>query len=151
MKVKDIMTKEVVTIKGDDTVKVAAKMLNEMNFSGLPVVDENNKIQGIITEGDLLRRMASINGPSYIHVLGGNFPFESKKDFLERLNKSIGYLVKEVMTKDVITISKDAEIQEVATLMVKEKIKRIPVVDNEKKIIGIISRKDILKHLFDAD
>lgn len=150
MKVKDIMTKEVVTIKEDDTVKDAARILNDMNLSGLPVVDVDNKIKGIITDGDLLRRVSTINGPSYVQLLGGGFPLESKKDFLERLNKSIGYLVKEMMTKDVIIISENAGIEEAATLMVSKKIKRIPVADDKKKLIGIISRKDIMKHLFDS-
>lgn len=149
MKVKDIMTKEVVTIKEDDTVETAANILNEKGLSGLPVVDDNNLVKGIITEGDLMRRISKIDGPSYIEVLGGIFPLESKSDFFDRLKKSMGYLVKDMMTKDVIITSEDAELEDVATLMVKKKVKRIPVVDDKGRLIGIISRKDIMEHLFD--
>ena len=149
MKSKDIMTKEVVTIKEDDTVEVAARLLNEKGISGLPVVDEDNKVKGIITEGDLIRRVAKINAPSYIEILGAILPLERKKDFIDKINRYMGYLVKDMMTKDVITISEDAAIEEIATLMVNEKIKRIPVVDNEKRLVGIISRRDIMKILFD--
>lgn len=149
MKVKDIMTKEVVTVKEDDTVETAANILNDKGLSGLPVVDDDNLIKGIITEGDLMRRISKIDGPSYIEVLGGIFPLESKSDFFDRLKKSMGYLVKDMMTKNLITISEEAELEDVATLMVKKKVKRIPVVDDKGRLIGIISRKDIMEHLFD--
>lgn len=151
MKVIDIMTKEVVTVKENDTVEVAAKILIDKNLSGLPVVDENNRIKGIITEGDLIRRIAKISGPSSIEILGGVLPLESKKKFIDRVNTHMGYLVKDMMTKDVITTTEDVNIEEIATLMVKEKIKRIPVVDDEKNMIGIISRRDIMKYLFNPD
>ncbi|NLY44662.1 MAG: CBS domain-containing protein [Tissierella sp.] len=149
MKAKDIMTKEIITIKEEDTVEVAAGILNEKGISGLPVVDEDHRLKGIITEGDLIRRVAKISGPSTIEILGGILPLERKKDFIDKINRYMGYLVKDMMTKDVITISEDTEIEEIATLMVKEKIKRIPVVDGEKRLIGIISRRDIMKNLFD--
>lgn len=151
MKVKDIMTKEVVVVKEEDRIQTAANLLNEKGFSGLPVVDEDNRVKGIITEGDLIRRVSRISGPSYVEILGGIFPLESKNDLMDKINKSMGYLVKDMMSKDPITIKEDMEIEEAATLMVKEKIKRIPVVDDEKKLIGIISRRDILKNLFDPD
>ncbi len=151
MKVIDIMTKEVVTVKENDTVEVAAKILIDKNLSGLPVVDENNRIKGIITEGDLIRRIAKISGPSSIEILGGVLPLESKKKFIDRVNTHMGYLVKDMMTKDVITTTEDVNIEEIATLMVKEKIKRIPVVDDGKNMIGIISRRDIMKYLFNPD
>lgn len=151
MKVKDIMTREVVTIREDDTVQIAAKILTEMGFSGLPVIGEDNKVKGIITEGDLIRRVAKISGPSSIEILGGILPLERKRDFLDKVNKSMGYLVKDMMTKDVTTISPDVAIEEIATLMIREKIRRIPVVDEGKRLIGIVSRKDILKNLFDPD
>ena len=151
MKAKDLMTRDVITIKEEDTIEVAARILNEKGFSGLPVVDGNNKIIGIITEGDLIRRIAKIDGPSSIEILGGILPLESKKVFRERINRHLGYLVKDMMTKNVFTISGDVGIEEIATLMVREKISRIPIVDDEKRLIGIISRKDIMRNLFELD
>lgn len=82
MKIKDIMTREVVTVGEEDTVETAANLLNEKGLSGLPVVDENNLLKGIITEGDLMRRISRIDGPSYIEILGGIFPLESKSNLL---------------------------------------------------------------------
>lgn len=149
MKAKDIMTKEVVTIKEEDTIEDAARLLNKNGISGLPVVDEDNLVKGIITEGDLIRRVSKISAPSYIEILGGYIPLERKKDYIDKLNRYMGYLVKDMMSKDVITLSEDAEIEEIATLMVQKKIKRIPIVNDGKRLIGIISRKDIMKMLFD--
>ena len=139
------------TIKEEDTIEVAARILNEKGISGLPVVDEDNKIKGIITEGDLIRRIAKIDGPSSIEILGGILPLESKKVFRERINRHLGYLVKDMMTKEVFAISEDVGIEEIATLMVREKISRVPIVDDEKRLIGIISRRDIMKNLFELD
>ena len=111
MKAKDLMTKEVITIKEEDTIEMAAKILNEKGISGLPVVDEDNEIKGIITEGDLIRRIAKIDGPSSIEILGGILPLERKKDFRDRINRYLGYLVKDMMTQDVINIPQDTAIE----------------------------------------
>lgn len=63
----------------------------------------------------------------------------------------MGYLVKDMMTEDLVTISQDASLEDAATLMVKKKVKRIPVVDKVGRLIGIVSRRDIMEHLFDKD
>lgn len=151
MKVKDIMTRDVVTVTEEDTVERAANILNEKGLTGLPVVDDNNLVKGIITEGDLMRRISKIDGPSYIEILGGIFPLESKSDFADRLKKSMGYMVKDMMSEEVITITEEDSLENAATLMVKEKVKRLPVVDEIGRLLGIISRRDVMKHLFDPD
>lgn len=151
MKVKDIMTRDVVTVTEEDTVERAANILNEKGLTGLPVVDDNNLVKGIITEGDLMRRISKIDGPSYIEILGGIFPLESKSDFADRLKKSMGYMVKDMMSEEVITIIEEDSLENAATLMVKEKVKRLPVVDEIGRLLGIISRRDVMKHLFDPD
>lgn len=148
MLVKEIMTRKVVSIREEDTVEEAAKILSEEGFSGIPVVDENRVLVGIVTEGDLIRRASRINGPSYLEVLGGIIPLESKKSFIEHVQRSMGYLVKDIMTKDVITANKEDTIESVATIMVKKRVKRLPVVDSEDKLIGIISRRDVMNSIY---
>lgn len=148
MYIKDIMNKEVITVNENDTVEKCADLINENNISGLPVLDDEGKVKGIVTEGDLIRRAANINPPKFYGLLGGKIYLESPKMFIDRLKKSMSYIVRDIMTEDVITISQDKEIEDAATLLVREKIKRLPVVDKEGKLLGIISRKDIMNYLY---
>lgn len=148
MYIKDIMTKEVITVNEDDTVEKCANLLITHDLSGLPVLDSNGKVKGMVTEGDLIRRASRIEGPPVLEVLGGLFYLESPKKFIDKLKKSMGSIASEIMTEDVVTVDPDKQIEDAATLLVKHKIKRLPVIDNEGNLLGIISRKDIMNHLF---
>lgn len=148
MLVKDIMTKEVYTVKIDDTVEECAKLLTDKNLSGAPVVDDDGKLRGIVTEGDLIRRGTNIKGPKAIEILGGLIYLDTPKKFFEELKKDLGIFVQDVMTDEVITINENATVEEAATLMVEKKIKRLPVLNDNKELVGIISRKDIMNYLF---
>lgn len=148
MYVKDIMTKEVITVVEDDTVEKCANLLITHGLSGLPVLDDKGKIMGMVTEGDLIRRASRVKGPAVLEVLGGLIYLESPKKFIDELKKSMGNVARDLMTEDVITVNPDKEIEDAATLLVQKKIKRLPVVDKEGNLIGIISRKDIMSHLF---
>lgn len=151
MYIKDIMTKEVITVTENDTVERCANLLITHNLSGLPVVDDQGRVKGMVTEGDLIRRASRIKGPAALEVLGGIFYLESPKKFMEDLQRSMGYLAKDIMTEDVITVSPEEEVEDGATLLVQKKIKRLPVVDKEGNLVGIVSRKDIMNHLFYRD
>ena len=150
MYIKDIMTSEIVTVREDDTVEKCANLLITHNLSGLPVLDESGKVKGIVTEGDLIRRASRVKGPAALEVLGGIFYLESPKKFMDDLKKTMGNSAKDIMTKEVITVDPDKLIEEAATLLVQNKIKRLPVIDKEGNLIGIVSRKDIMNYLFMA-
>lgn len=151
MYIKDIMTQDVIMVREDDTVEKCANLLITHDLSGLPVLDLNHKIIGIVTEGDLIRRASRIKGPPALEELGGIFYLETPKQFMNELKRTMGNLVRDIMTKDVITVKADEEIETAATLLVQKKIKRLPVIDNEGNLIGIVSRKDIMNHLFHAN
>ncbi len=148
MYIKDIMTKDVITVNENDTVEKCADLLIEHNLSGLPVIDDNGKVKGIITEGDLMRRASKIEGIPVLEVLGGLFYLESPKKFMDKLKKSMGSIASMIMTENVITISPDSHIEDAATIFIEKRIKRLPVVDKEGHLIGIIARKDIINYLF---
>lgn len=150
MYIKDIMTSDIVTVREDDTVEKCANLLITHNLSGLPVLDESGKVKGIVTEGDLIRRASRVKGPAALEVLGGIFYLESPKKFMDDLIKTMGNSAKDIMTKDVITVDPDKTVEEAATLLVQNKIKRLPVIDKEGNLIGIVSRKDIMNYLFMA-
>lgn len=151
MLIKDIMTKEVITIKEEDTVEQCAKILTTHHLSGLPVVDDEGHVKGIITEGDLIKRSAKVPTPAYLEFLGGIIYLDNPNKFFEEVKKSMGLFVKEVMTEDVTTIGPNEKIEDAANLLVRKKIKRLPVIDDTGKLVGIISRRDIMAHLFQKD
>ena len=144
MQAKDIMTKEVITVRPETTLNEVARILTEKNISGLPVVDENHQLVGIVTEGDLLMKDSKVKFPSYINILGGIIYLDSFAQYFEELKKTVAQKVEELMTEDVIMISEDANNEEMATLLVKHNINRLPVV-RDGKLVGIVSRADIIK------
>lgn len=150
MYIKNIMNREFITVNENDTVEKCASLLNSHNLSGLPVLDNKGELKGIITEGDLIRRAANIKPPEFYGLLGGKIYLESPKKFIDRIKNSMSDIVKDVMTDEIITIGLDKAIEDAATLLVREKIKILPVIDEEGKLVGIISRRDVMNYLFDS-
>ena len=151
MRVEDIMTKDVVTVSENDTVEKCANLLNKYDLSGLPVVDTDNHVIGIITEGDLIKHNTKVEVPAFLEILGGIIYLDDPNKYFENVRKSMGHFVSTVMTRDVITVSPDQEIEATAKLVARKKIKRLPVVDEDEKLIGIIARRDIMNYLFAND
>jgi CBS domain-containing protein len=148
MYIKDIMTRDVITVTMDDNVEKCASLLIKHNLSGLPVLDDSGRLVGIVTEGDLIRRASRIKGPAVLEVLGGLIYLDSPKKFMDELKNSMGQKAGDVMTKKVVTIDPDQTIEEGATLLVEKKVKRLPVVDKKGELVGIVSRRDIMSYLF---
>ncbi len=144
MKAKDIMTSKVITVKKDDSVENAIKLLLESNITGLPVVDENNHVIGIITEGDVIGRGGEIKPPRYLAIFDSYIFLDSPSKFEKQLQKLTGMFVKDVMTTPVFIIESNQTIEEVAKLMTKHKVNRLPVVE-DGILVGIISRRDIIR------
>lgn len=143
---KDIMTKKVITVKPHTKVEEIAKILSENNISGVPVVNEDNEVVGIVSEGDLIYQDKKLHMPSFIQILGGIIFLESMKAFEKELKKIIGYKAEDIMEKDVITVAEDTPVDEIATIMIEKRVNRVPVVHNGK-IAGIVARADIVRTL----
>ena len=141
MKVKEIMVKDVTSISPETGCSEALDLLEKMQISGLPVIDENGKLVGMFTEKDVLSYIL----PSYIEKVGRFIyeenPKSTKKKFME-LNK---IKVRQLMRKDVVTTTEDTALCEVARIMLTQKARRIPVIDKSGKVVGIVARCDILK------
>ncbi|MCX5717941.1 MAG: CBS domain-containing protein [Nitrospirae bacterium] len=136
--VRDVMTKDVIVVQKYDDIHKAAKILSENNISGLPVVDKENYVAGVISEADILLTAGMRRGHTFKdvlrHILGEPLP-----------ERKSGDLVGDIMSSPAITTKPDVEISEVARVLDEKRIKRLPVVDNENKLIGIISRADIVR------
>lgn len=144
MKAKDIMTRRVITVTPDSTVGDIATLLLERNISAVPVIDEDKRVVGVVSEGDLVIR----------HDIGTDQPKHSW--WLRLLNdstalageylKTHGRIARDVMTRDVITVEEDAPIAEIARVMEKNHIKRVPVL-KDGMLVGIVSRANIVRQV----
>ncbi|MFZ3171177.1 MAG: CBS domain-containing protein [Carboxydocellales bacterium] len=146
MQAKDIMTTEVVTVTPEDTVEEVVKIISERGISGIPVVDASGKLVGIVSEGDIITRSKNLQIPTHIQLLGGVIYLESTKKLESDLRKMVAFQVKDLMTSKVFTVSSEAPVAEIATIMTEEQVNRIPVVENGK-VVGIVSRADIVRTL----
>lgn len=140
---QDIMTSRVYTVGPDATVQEVAKLLLERRISGVPVVDDAGRMVGIVSEGDLLRRHDI--GTETRHSWWLKF-FADTADLSREYTKTHGRLARDVMTKNVITVSEDTAVSEVAEIMESNHIKRVPVV-RDGELVGIISRANIIQRL----
>lgn len=119
---KSIMTKYVLTVQEDTDIIEAMRLLIDHNVTGMPVVDCHNNLKGIISEKDMLRML--YEGDKYAKV-------------------------GELMTRDVVTFGEEAELPDICECLINNNFRRIPIV-NEDKLVGIISRKDIIKFILQA-
>jgi CBS domain-containing protein len=143
MKVKDVMTSPVVSIEPDSTVPQAVRIMLQRHISGLPVVDKAGKLAGIVTEGDLLRRIETgteRKRPRWLEFLVG------PGKLAEEYTRAHARKVSEVMTADPLTVGEDTPLEDVVRLMEKRRIKRVPVLRSQE-IVGIVSRANLLHAL----
>jgi len=147
MLAKDVMEKEVLTVNETDNIEKVVTILLNNKISGVPVINEENKVVGILTEGDLLKKEKEPHVPSYIEVLGSILYVEGVRKYEDDLKKLISTKVSGLMTKNVITVLEDEKVEKVATIMVENRINRVPVINTEGNLVGIIGRNDLIKLL----
>ncbi|UNC91429.1 CBS domain-containing protein [Candidatus Contubernalis alkaliaceticus] len=145
MKAEDIMKKKVITVKEHDTVQEVANVLLENGIGGVPVVSDDNRVLGIITEGDLIYQGKKFQIPAFVEILGGVFYFNNPTKFEKDLKKMVAIKAADIMSTKIISVQEDTPLDDIATLMVEKEINRVPVVSSHRKLVGIISRQDIIK------
>ena len=143
MRASDVMTRSVVTVTQDATIVDAAKLMISHRISGVPVVEREGRLVGIVTEGDLLRR-AETGTERHRSAWSGWFSPNSRLavDYI----KSHARRVADIMTRELVSVGELATLGEIADLLETKRIKRVPVVTDEK-IVGIVSRSDLLRVL----
>ncbi len=136
--VEDVMTKRVITARADSDIHEVSALLSKNRISGLPVVDEENHVIGIVSEADILLMAGMEKGHTFKdilkHILGESLPKHKHGDRTE-----------DIMSSPAITTRPEADIRGVAGILESKRIKRLPVVDSENRLLGIISRADIVR------
>jgi CBS domain-containing protein len=144
MKARDIMTDDVITVTADTSIDAIAKILHAHRISGVPVVDGEHRVIGIVTEGDLIIKLARPETPPHIEILGGIIYLKKITEIDAELKKITAVTARDIMTEKVVTVEEDCSVEDVASLMVNRKVNRLPVV-RKGKLVGIVTRADLIE------
>ena len=141
MLTRDLMTTAVVTVPPDTPISAIAQLMADRGISGVPVVDADAKLLGLVTDGDLMRCLAAeTNQPgSSFYAL-----FQSKQAAASHYSRSHGRRASDVMTTDLVTVSEDTPVEAVARLLETRRIRRVPVV-RDSILVGLVSRADLVR------
>ena len=146
LKVKDIMTRELITVSPETEITKAAEILLENRINGVPVIDSFGRLVGVLTQSDLVAQQKGIPVPSVFTLLESYIPLTSIKRIDKEMQKIAALTVKEAMTLEPVTVSPETDIEEVAKLMVDNKYHTLPVVEDDK-VVGVVGKEDVLKTL----
>lgn len=139
MKAKDLMIKDVISLNENATVKTLLEVLMEHKIGGLPLVDQDNRLLGIVSDGDVLRYLNPKAFVSYYVT------------YIEELDETLRIKsespVKAIMKKKVVSVCEDDELEDVLKILAHHHFKKIPVVNEKREVVGVISRGDMIRKL----
>ncbi len=147
--VADVMSAPVVTVSPDDSIEAAVRVLAERGIRGAPVVGADGRLVGLLDDSDLLLSEARLHGPTTVELFGAylTLPGE-KRRYEQELQHALGRTVGEVMESEPATVGEDAIVEDVATIMVDRDVSRVPVLDSDRRVVGIVTRGDLVKAMY---
>ena len=148
-RVREIMTADVIFASKDTSVGRLVELMDGRGISGVPVVDDGQRVIGIVTDLDIIVRHTHIDPPPFLPLLEGRIPLETPAHFKRRIRHMVGMAACDIMTEDVTTIGPDEEVEALAELMVKKRINLVPVVE-DGRLAGVVSRADIIRWMTDT-
>lgn len=143
LKAKDIMTRDVITVKPTTTIENLARILIKYQISGTPVVDDDRNLIGIVTENDLISKNSRLHIPTILRLFDAFISFGTSR-LENEIKKMAASTVDDICKREVITVNDEATIEDIATIMTEKKIHLLPVL-KEGKLVGIIGKKDLIK------
>jgi CBS-domain-containing membrane protein len=141
---KDIMSKSVITVKKETPISELSDLFISYNVNGLPVVDDDGKVIGIVTQGDLIEQNKNLHIPTVITLFDAVLFLESEKKFEADIKKLAGNKVEDIYSANAITVSVDTELGDIATIMAEKDVHTLPVLD-DGKLAGIIGKLDLIR------
>jgi CBS domain-containing protein len=141
---RDIMTKDVLTVSPETSISELAKTLENRKIGGLPVVDKDGHLVGIITQSDLVERTLDLELPPAINILDLHIYLQIPSHLFRRVEKMLGTTVGDCMSPDPVTVAPDTPVARIAALMAKQKVHTIPVLEGEK-LVGVIGKMDLVR------
>ncbi len=150
MLVKEIMTKNPITVTVTMEIFKAAKILLDRRINGVPVLDGNGKLVGILCQSDIIAQQKKLPVPSLFSFLDGYINLSSMKNLEKEVRKIAATAVSDAMTPNPVTVTPDSSIETVAALMVDHNLHTLPVVE-KGSLVGVVGKEDILRTLMPAD
>jgi CBS domain-containing protein len=144
LRAKDIMTTSVITATPSMTVAELARILVENKISGVPVMAEDGSLFGIVTENDLIVKNKRLHIPTVLRLFDAYVLLGSPSALEKEFKKMAAFTVGEICTRDVITITEDTTIEEIATIMSERKVHLLPVL-SDGKVVGIVGKADLIR------
>ena len=142
----DIMTAQVITVTAETTVQELAKLLSDNNISGAPVVDDAGNLLGVVTESDLIYQTKKLHIPTVVTILDSIFFLENPDRMEKEIKKMAGTRVLDIYSPSLTVVQQDTSLEDIATIMAEKNIHTLPVV-RDKRLVGVIGKKDIIKTL----
>jgi CBS domain-containing protein len=140
------MAKDVLTVTPETSISQAASLLLQYHVNGMPVVDEENKLVGIICQSDIITQQKQLPLPTIFTLLDGIIPLTSMSHMEKEVQKMAATNVGEAMTPDPTSVTPDTELEDMAEIMVTKNYHTLPVVEGGK-LVGIIGKEDVLRTL----
>lgn len=141
---RDIMTKDVVTVNKSQPISDLSKLFIENHFNGVPVLDDAEKVIGVVTQGDLIEQNKNLHIPTVIALFDAVLFLESEKKFEDDVKKLTGSKIDDIYHKNPVTVSLDTDLNEITTLMAEKDVHTLPVLDGDK-LVGIIGKRDVIR------
>jgi len=144
LRAKDLMTENVIAVTKDTEVRELAKILTENKISGVPVLDEDGTLAGVVTESDLIFQNKKVHIPTAVAILDAFFFLESPEKMEKEMKKMAGVTVGDIYASEVVSVQQDTPLDEIATLMAEKNIHTLPVLD-QGRLVGVIGKRDIIR------
>jgi CBS domain-containing protein len=142
--VRDIMTRDIVKVTQDASASEIALLMSQHHVSGIPVVDDQDRVLGVVTELDMVVRNTRFKLPAFFTLLNATIYFETPGHLKERLHHMLGLTAGEIMSEKAMSVPAGASIEDLAELMVGKQVNPIPVVE-DGRLVGMVSRSDIVR------
>jgi CBS domain-containing protein len=143
---KDIMTSEVITVQMHTTVNELAEVLWKNRISGVPVLDDDGNVVSVVTENDLIDQSKKVHIPTMISLLDSVIFLESSKKTEEEIRKMAGNSVQDICSKELVFVSEETRLDEIATIMAESKVHTLPVMKDDE-LVGVIGKSDIIRSM----
>jgi CBS-domain-containing membrane protein len=143
---KDIMSREVITVGMQTSVSELAEILWKNRISGVPVLDDNGRVVSVVTESDLIDQTKKIHIPTMISILDSVIFLESSKKTEKEIKKMAGNKVLDICSMELVSVSEDTGLDEIATIMAEKNVHTLPVI-HDGRLVGVIGKSDIIRSM----
>ncbi|MES0336263.1 MAG: CBS domain-containing protein [Candidatus Magnetobacterium sp. LHC-1] len=144
IRARDICSRDIVAVTPNTTIEALGRLFIERDISGAPVIGEDGLLYGVVTENDLISTEKSFHIPTIINIFDSIIPIHGDAYIEREITKMAATIVDDICVRDVVTVEEDTSLQEIADIMVEQKIHLLPVLKNGT-LTGIIGKKDVIR------